>query len=64
MSNRKAYVVTMWPEEGIERAFGPDEPDIDDAVLVFLSEGAALEYVRDLPLIGACVLGVDVDETH
>lgn len=56
----EGFVVTMWPEEGILRAFGPDDPDIDDAVLVFLSEEAADEYIKTLPIIGVYKLKIDV----
>jgi len=59
---RKVYVVTMWPEDGIDRAFGPDEPDIDDALLVFLTPEAAEEYKQEyLPLIGVYVVPIEAE---
>ena len=55
-----AWVVTLWPEEHAARAMGPDEPDIEAAVLLFLSEAEAEEYRRAEGWADAVVVRVEV----
>lgn len=55
-----AWVVTLWPEDHAARAIGPDEPDIEAAVLLFLGEAEAEEYRRSAGWSDAVVVRVEV----
>lgn len=56
-----AWVVTMWPEEHVIRALGPDDPDEEEAALLFLTKPAADHY-RDVSApAGSSVVQVSVE---
>ena len=56
-----AWVVTLWPGENVDRALGPNDPDEEQAVLIFLTEDAALRYRNFVAPQGCSIAQVEVD---
>ena len=56
-----AWVVTLWPEEHVARALGPNDPDEEQAVLIFLAEDAAIRYRDFVAPQGCSIAQVEVD---
>lgn len=55
-----AWVVTFSPDQHIKRAIGPDDPDEEQAVLLFLTVEAATNYVVMNGWLGADIVEVEV----
>lgn len=61
METVKAWVVTFDPHESIRAALGPNDPDAEEAILVFLTYDEAQKYVYDSGMLGASIVEVEVN---
>lgn len=61
METVKAWVVTFDPHESIRTALGPNDPDAEEAILVFLTYDEAQKYVYDSGMLGASIVEVEVN---